>query len=182
MKTTIRLIALALAVCAVLSFGACRKKDPSVPDGYKLAGTDVSDSKDYYFYVPTSWTVDINSTATSAFVSANDPASVSVMTWTVSVTDASPSECWESSIKDFEKIYSDFKEESREDVKLDGVDALSVVCSGSLGEGDENAHRFRQVLAVKDSLVYVVTYTNVAARFDEHTQDFNDILGYFKFK
>ena len=189
MKTTVRIICAMLALSAVLALGACRKQQTDVPEGYKLAGAaesgadDRSEAKDYYLYIPQAWTVDINNTATSAFVSASDPASVSVMTWTVSVTDATPAECWDTSVTDFKKVYADFKEESREDVKLDGVDALSVTFTGSLGEGDEaNAFRFCQVLAVKDTLVYVLTYTNLESRFDEHSQDFADIVSYFKFK
>ena len=252
MKRTVRIICALLALAALFALASCRKRDGSVPEGYKLAGAaenggeDKSEAKDYYLYVPASWTVDINNTATSAFVSASDPASVSVMTWTVSVTDATPEECFDTSIADFEKVYADFKVESRESMKLDGIDALSVVFTGSLGGGeatlaepsgseaasdtgaedvtaaqsgsastdaaaqsgeastdaatdasapaatspkaagaaDDGADHFRfcQVLAVKDSLVYVITYTNLADRFDEHTQDFNDIIGYFKFK
>ena len=220
MRITVRIICLALALATLVALGSCRKRDETVPEGYKLAGAaengseDKSEAKDYYLFIPATWTVDINNTATSAFVSASDPASVSVMTWTVSVTDATPGECWETSLKDFEKVYSDFKIESTEDIKLDGVDALSVVFSGSLGATEStdaakdsdtpstdaaasdsatpatgsaasdgaDHFRFRQVLAVKDSLVYVLTYSNVADRFDEHTQDFSDIIGYFKFK
>ena len=227
MKTIVRILCAALALSALCALASCRKKDTSIPEGYKLAGAaenggeDKSEAKDYYLYIPASWTVDINNTATSAFVSPSDSASVSVMTWTVSVSDATPEECWETSVTDFKKVYADFKEEGRESIKLDGVDALSVTFSGSLGAGaasdasadtadtatdtiadtaatdavadsaaqitasaDDSADhfRFRQVIAVKDSLVYVITYTNVADRFDEHTQDFSDIVSYFKFK
>ena len=240
----IKILSLILAALAILALGSCAKRDESIPEGYKLAGAaenggeDKSEAKDYYLYVPQAWTVDINNTATSAFVSASDPASVSVMTWTVSVTDASPAECFDNSLTDFEMTYRDFNVESREDMKLDGVDALSVVFTGTLGataaDGttadatdtadtadttaaaetadvadttaetvatsesapavadtaaqsagtDESANkfRFRQILAVKDSLVYVLTYTNLDSRFDEHSQDFADIVSYFKFK
>ena len=56
---------------------------------------------------------------------------------------------------------------------------------GAAGENvspEELEDKLSTIPYIKESLVYVLTYTNVASRFDEHTQDFNDILGYFKFK
>ena len=186
MKILTKLIALALAIFAILSFAACRKKDTGIPDGYQLVGadedgnlTDVGEAKDYLFYVPASWKIDINGTATSAYVSSGDPATVSVMTWTPPNTDLTPADFWATFVEDFEKVYSDFKIEKEDDVLLDGEAARSVIFVGSIGE---NAYRFRQVTAIRGGLVYVLTYTNLEAQFDEHDGDFDEIVGYFKFK
>jgi hypothetical protein len=185
-----RIAAVMLALCAVAALGACQtRKDDGIPDGYKLAGAaesgveDKTGDKDYYLYVPSTWTVDINNTATSAYVSASDPASVSVMTWTASAADSSAEACWDNYREEFESVYSDFKEESREQIKLDGADAISVMFIGSIGSGDgARALRFRQVLAIKGTLVYLLTYSNSAESFDEHASEFSDIVGYFKFR
>ncbi len=176
----IRFMAALLAFCALLCMVSCEKKDESIPDGYQLAASEQSnDAKEYKLYVPATWSVAIDNTATSATVSSSDPASVSVMTWTPAVSDSTPGDFWNSFVTDFEKVYSDFKIEKEEDILLDGVGARSVIFTGSLG--GEN-YRFCQVTAVKDSLVYVLTYTNLADRFDEHDGDFAEIVGYFKFK
>lgn len=176
----IRLLAAALALCALVCAVSCQKKDESIPDGYKLAASEQSDgAKEYRFYVPIAWSVAIDNTATSATVSSSDPASVSVMTWTPAVSDSTPGDFWNSFVADFEKVYSDFKIEKEEDMLLDGSAARSVTFTGSLGGV---SYRFRQVTSVRDSLVYVLTYTNLADRFDEHDGDFADIVGYFKFK
>ena len=186
MKFTIRLIALLAALIAALSLAACRKKDTGIPDGYQLVGadengvlTEVGEAKDYLFFVPASWKIDINGTATSAYVSSGDPATVSVMTWTPPTTDATPGDFWNTFVADFEKVYSDFAIESEADILLDGEAARSVTFTGSIGE---NAYRFRQITAIRGGLVYVLTYTNLAERFDEHDGDFDEIAGYFKFR
>lgn len=187
MKKIRIILAIALAICAAFSVVACRKTDESVPEGYKLAGAqesgteDRTGDKEYYFYVPSTWAVDINNTATSAFVSPDDRASVSVMTW--NAADTTPEKCWDESVKDFERIYADFTVESKENVKLDGIDALSVTYTGSVGDGDgAGSFRFSQVIAVKGTLVCTLTYTNLSERFDDYSEDFSEIVGYFRFK
>lgn len=179
MKKT-KIPALVLALCVLLCVVSCGKKDDSIPDGYQLAATQDSDgAKEYFLYVPQSWSIAIDNTATSATVSSSDPASVSVMTWTSSVSDSTPADFWSSFVSDFEKVYSDFTVEKEEDILLDGVAARSVTFTGSVGSVN---YRFCQVTAVKDSLVYVLTYTNLAERFDEHDGDFSEIVGYFRFR
>ena len=179
MKMTVRLIGVMLALCAILALGACstKQEESGDPDGYKLANEN---SDDCMFYVPSAWTVDLKNNVITAS-SPSDRASVSVMTWTKA--DATPASLWEGDKIGFEALYTDFKEEAREDMKLDGADAISVVYSGSLGEGENaSTFRWRQVIAVKGTLVCVLTYTNLADGFDAHTADFDAILGYFKFK
>ena len=187
MKTTVRLICALLALCAIFTLCACAaKKSESddgngdkngAPEGWKLAD---GESEDCLFYVPEAWTVDLKNNVITAS-SQSDRASVSLMTWTKA--DATPASIWESDKKGFEALYTDFKEENPENMKLDGADALSVVYTGSLGEGENaSVFRWRQVIAVKGTLVCVLTYTNLADSFDDHAADFDSILGYFKFK
>ena len=171
-----RIAALALAVAAILALGSCQKKDETAPEGFKLA----NESGDFYFYVPSAWTVDAKEGSVVAS-SPNDRASISVMTW--NKIDATPKDVWESYVKGFETAYKDFKEQSREDIKLDGADARSVVYNGTLGEGEEASEFcFRQVIAVKGTLVFALTYANLADGFDGHTSDFDAVISYFKFK
>ena len=101
------------------------------------------------------------------------------MTWTAPTTDATPADFWATFVADFEQVYTDFAIEKEDDVLLDGEAARSVVFVGSIGE---NKYRFRQVTAIRGGLVYVLTYTNLESRFDEHANDFDEIAGYFRFK
>ena len=44
------------------------------------------------------------------------------------------------------------------------------------------SYKFIQASAIKDSVVYVITYTSTADRFDEHTEEMQSVLEYFEFK
>lgn len=165
------LCALALILCA-----CGEKAEVEIPDGYQLASDGAAE---YYFFVPQGWTVDITSTATSAYVSSTDPSSVSVMTWSSSLSDMTLEDWWNSFIPDFEKIYSDFTVESEENMLLGGQAARSVVFTASLGDVD---YKFRQISSVRDSVVYVMTYTSTAQAFDLHTEEVSEMAEHFEFK
>ena len=172
----IRLIALALCAVVLLITGCGEKPPVKVPDGYKIASDD---SADYYFFVPTNWVVDIKAAATSAYVSAVDPASVSVMTWSSTNSDATLAAWWDSFKPDVEKVYDHFAVETEEDMLVDKCAARSVVYTGSIG-GTE--YRFRQISTIKGGVIYVLTYTNVAANYEDHAADFTDMVDFFLFK
>ena len=102
--TKSRIIPMLLTLALIASvFCSCSKKsDVDIPDGYQLASADEAD---YYFFVPATWTVDTKTTASAAYVSASDPASISVMTWSLSNTDSTLEEWWNTFLPDFEKVY-----------------------------------------------------------------------------
>lgn len=168
----------AALLCAVmLAFCACGDKSGiDIPEGFQLASDDAAY---YYFFVPTGWTVDITSTATSAYVSSSDPSSVSVMSWSSGVSDMTPEEWWDSFIPDFEKVYDEFTVESEENMLLDGEAARSVVFTATLGDVK---YKFRQIAAVHESVVYVMTYTSTEDFFELHTEDVGKMAEYFEFK
>ena len=172
----IRILAILLALCALFICGCGERPPVDVPDGYKIASGEAAE---YYFFVPSHWTVDINSTATSATVSNVDPASVSVMTWASTNSDATLADWWNTFVPDFEKVYTDFAVEAEEEMLIDKEAAHSVTYVGSIGE---TQYRFRQISTIHNGIIYVLTYTNVAASFDDHTEDFTNIAGYFLFK
>jgi len=174
-----RNISIILAISLIFSVLACscgEQSEVEIPDGYKIASAD---SADYYFFVPETWTVDINSAATSAYVSSTDAAAVSVMTWSSTNSDATLEDWWNSFTADFEKVYDDFSVESEENTLVNGKTAYSVVFTGKIGE---DVHKFRQVSTINGSIIYVLTYTNNDVNFDEHTEDFQGIIDNFLFK
>ena len=188
MKTLRITVCALLCLAFALALVSCKSGESAgVPDGYQLVGAKgtsesergvLAEGKDYYLYVPSSWTVDINNAAASAFAADDENTSVSVMTWTAAEGET-PADCWDSYVKEFESVYKDFAVEKREDVTLDGAAAYCVTFTGSLGE---TALRFRQVTAIKGGLVYLLTYTSHADTFDAHAADFDAILGCFRFK
>lgn len=173
---SVKFLAILLSVVTILFCGCGEKSEVEIPNGYQLASDA---SADYYFFVPLGWTVDINSTATSAYVSSTDPSSVSVMTWTSTYSDMTLEDWWTKFTPDFEMIYDNFAVESEENLLLGGEAARSVVFTGSIGETD---YKFRQISAIRDSVVYVMTYTSVADTFDLHTEEFAEMAEYFEFK
>lgn len=172
----IKFLAIVLCVASLLLCACGEKSEVEIPDGYQLASDDAAD---YHFFVPQGWTVDITSTATSAYVSASDPSSVSVMTWASSVSDMSLDDWWASFTPDFEMVYDNFTVESEENMLLGGAAARSVVFTATLGDTD---YKFRQISAIRDSVVYVMTYTSTAEGFDLHTEEVTAMAEYFEFK
>ena len=171
---------LSLIIClfmAITILSSCgEKSEIEIPDGFQLASDEAAD---YHFFIPEHWTVDAKNTSTSAYVSANDPASVSIVTWTLSNTDFTLDEWWEGYLPEFESVYSNFAVTSNENILLDGVAAKKITYTGSLGTTD---YKFTQTAAIRDSIIYVLTYTSTAERFDEHTEDLDSIIEYFEFK
>lgn len=172
----IKFLAILLAAAMIVFCGCGEKSEVEIPDGYQLASDD---SADYYFFVPLGWTVDITSTATSAYVPSPDLSAVSVMTWTSTYSDMTLEDWWSKFIPDFETLYDNFAVESEENLLLGGEAARSVVFMGTLGETN---YRFRQISSIRDSVVYVMTYTSTEDTFDLHTEEFTEMAEYFEFK
>ena len=79
----------------------------------------------------------------------------------------------------FEKVYSDFSLISDENILINSVAAKKMTFTGAIGG---TSYKFIQASAIKGSLVYVITYTSTADRFDEHTEEMQSVLEYFEFK
>ena len=147
-KSRIIPVLLTLALIASVFCSCSKKSDVDIPVGYQLASADEAD---YYFFVPATWTVDTKTTA--AYVSASDPASISVMTWSLSNTDSTLEEWWNTFLPDFEKVYSDFSLISDENILINSVAAKKMTFTGAIG-----------------------------GTFDEHTEEMQSVLEYFEFK
>ena len=175
-KSRIIPVLLTLALIASVFCSCSKKSDVDIPDGYQLASADEAD---YYFFIPATWTVDTKTTAYAAYASSSDPASISVMTWSLSNTDSTLEEWWNTFLPDFEKVYSDFSLISDENILINSVAAKKMTFTGAIGG---TSYKFIQASAIKDSVVYVITYTSTADRFDEHTEEMQSVLEYFEFK
>ena len=173
-KSKIIPMLLTLALIASVFCSCSKKSDVDIPDGYQLASADEADSISSF---PATWTVDTKTTASAAYVSASDPASISVMTWSLSNTDSTLEEWWNTFLPDFEKVYSDFSLISDENILINSV-AKKMTFTGAIGG---TSYKFIQASAIKGSLVYVITYTS-NNDYDEHTEEMQSVLEYFEFK
>ena len=174
MKKIIRITAAVLVlVLTVFAAVSCKKGDDA-PKGMKKA----SDEKaDFTLYVPEKWTVDIVEAAVSAYCSADDPSSVSMMAWSLEYSDSTLDEWWDVNLDEIKKVFSDVEVTDTADTLLDGLYAKKYTYTASLGEYD---YVIIQAACVKNATVYVFTYTSVPEKFDAHTEEVGEMLSYIK--
>lgn len=178
-----RAIALLVAVCAVTSalmlVGCSKNSDSEAPSG---TVNIASDNASYSFYVPTTWKYTKGDTP-SAYYSNNDASNVSLMTFSVTHSDYTVDEWWESFTADFESVYEGYELISSEETIFGGSAAVKKIFKGTLGDTE---YKFEQVSAMKTETlsapqVFVFTYTSVPDYFDLHTADVDNIIANFKF-
>ena len=177
MKTSVKILcALMAALCLALC--ACQKTptEVDVPDGMILASSDIVD---YYLFVPQGWRVDMSGGMVSAYKSAEDPTSVSVMTWETPYADDTPADVWEMYKGEFESVFSDFTVESSTSMLLDGGAAETYVYTGTLAG---NTFRYTQVMTVRHSAAYLIAVTEITSSTADHTEDITAILDNFRWK
>ena len=167
---------LILAILACLALVSCGS-EAGVPDGMKLASGEAAD---YLFYVPEDWVIDLQTAATSAHVSSDDRANVSVMSWELEHTDDTVETWWEVNLESLKEGFTDFTEESRTEDVLDGQPAVKYVYTAKFGA---DTHKYLQVAAVKNGVVYVISYDAFPAdSFDAHAEEVDSIIAGFRIK
>lgn len=176
-RSIFRIISLILlAAVASAVFTGCQKGEVEVPHGMKIASRDIDA---YYFFVPERWTVQDSDGITMALYSSNDPSSVSVAAWELSHTDDTVDTWWEANIKDLSLVFNSFELVSEENATVDGMYAKSYVYTASIGE---SKYKFMQTACVKNTVVYLMTYTSLEEAFDSHLEDINSMISAWKFK
>lgn len=177
MKTSTKILCALMAVLC-LALCACQKNpaDVNVPSGMQLASSEIVD---YYLFVPSDWRLDLSGGMVSAFKSSTDPTSVSVMTWETPYADDTPADVWEMYKGEFEAVFAEFTVESSTSLLLDGVAAEKYVYTGKLAE---NTFRYTQVIAVRHSAAYLITFTEITSAQADHTEEITAILDNFLWK
>lgn len=179
---TILAMLLLFAVC----FTACGEEEDDAPDGMKRVSNP--DIVGYSLYVPTAWISELNSGVVSAYHSQADASSVVMNQWnTEGIT--TPEEWWAQYVPVFEKTFTEFVQESDEECYLGGVKAHKYVYTAKMPAGDKDAQdengmvqfRFMQVVTVRQSMVYVFTYTSTADVYESNLTDVQQMLDNFKF-
>jgi len=166
-------LAVLLAAAMMLCITGCGSDTPS---GMVIASGEAAD---YLFYVPEGWNVDMTTGATSAYYSADDPSSISVMTWDLPAVDTTLEDWWAINLTDIQMVFQNVQMEKTENVTLDGVYAQSYTYTAELGE---YTYKIQQTAAIHNATVYLVTYTSVPDTFDAHLEEVDSMVSYFRFK
>lgn len=72
-----------------------------------------------------------------------------------------------------ETIISDFTIESKEDIKIDGIDAIKLIYKGT--QQDKKLQR-EQILLIKNNTAYISTYTATQDTFSDFVQEAEAIM------
>ncbi|MBR3640007.1 MAG: hypothetical protein IKN50_05320 [Clostridia bacterium] len=174
-KKIVSIIA-ALSLAAAV-FSGCSKKDPSVPDGMKLASDP--ELATYTFFVPESWSIDTQNASTRAYCSGTDRSFIMVMTGEMQYTDSTVDNWWESGLAELKALYRNFElSVEGEETKLGGADAKRYVYSGDF---DETSFKYSQVAAIKSGVIYIITYGATADKWDSHLDEVKMMIENFRF-
>ncbi len=179
MKNLLLKIAL-IAVLAMyaLSLSSCgNSNDPYAPPSGMASATD--EKADFCLFVPDDWTVDYSTAAAGAYFSAADPSSVSVMAWELEYTDTTLDDWWETNVGEVSSVFSDFSLESEENITMSDLYAKKYTYTATLGD---YSYKIMQAACIKNTTVYLFTYTSIPENFDAHTEEVSDMLEYFVIK
>jgi len=165
-------VLMALVLCLLVGCA----NDPNAPTGYVTASGEAAD---YMFFVPDSWTVDMTTGATSAYYSAEDPSSISVMTWQLDPLNMTLEEWWAINLEDINMVFQNVTVETTENITLGQVHGVKYVYTAKLGEYN---YKIMQAATVRGGYVYLVTYTSLSDTYDTHLEEVDAMLGFFTFR
>lgn len=148
-----------------------------VPENMKLvSGTYV----DYYLFVPKSWEIAVQTGMSGAYVSQDNKTMVSVTAFNTDISEID--KYWENYK---EELNSAFGEDNcvfydgYTEVDLDGYNAKKYYFDVNMGE---NTMKYSQVYYLKGGYAYIITLSGSPEKFENHNEDFENILNNFKFK
>ena len=167
-----QIVSIMILFACLVSFTACGT-DPEVPYGMTKASDDFCD---YALFIPEEWVVNQTGAATAAYKSANDPTSVSVMSWALPYADSTVSDWWTGYEEEFTVVFENFNVEGEEDVLLGGQAAKKFTYTGTLGA---NTYRYTQYAAARGGVLYLLTFTELSDAGIDHSEDFSRILDAF---
>lgn len=199
MKMKRSLITLICILCT-LSILLCGCSNKEAPEGYHNAA---GEHEAFYFYVPTTWTLNNTGGTASAYYSSSDMSNVSMTCMVIEPGEMDTLETYKSvSISELEAVLPDFKivetpaaedtsaegtgaadetgaAEENKPVTIDGRETISFEYECTLSG---KTYRYMQVVTLKGDMFYLFTYTALAENYESHLEDVSGILENIKFK
>lgn len=172
MKANISIISIiiCLSMIAVI-FSGCANSDNFVPAGMKLISDDIVE---YKLYIPESWTADMSTGVASAYYSSSDRSNISMTAYEIDASSTDLSGFWKLYEKDFADTFADLEYEvNAENTLVNGNAAQKYVYKATVSG---NTYKFMQTLILKQSRVYLFTYTALESNYDSHIEEVNRIL------
>lgn len=173
-----------LSLClACILLGAtlvsCNKDEIDMPPYTQLASDP--EIVDFYLFVPDNWTVEMSTGTAMAYFSTQDPSNISATFGQVSeINREDPYGAYFASFSDqFADVFGAPENVETANLMLDGHAAQQYVYTATFG-GIE--YKFWQVICIRQSLVYTVTYSSTVENYEKHAADMQEALDNFRFK
>lgn len=173
----ISLVLVLLMFAASLASCGNNSDDPYAPPTGMISATD--EKADFVLFVPDEWQIDYSTAAAGAYYSASDPSSVSVMAWDLEHTDTTVDEWWETNVDEINVVFDNFVLESEENITMSELYGKKYTYTADLGDFN---YKITQAACLRNSTVYLFTYTSVPENYDLHAEEVNDMLRYFVIK
>ena len=149
-------------------------EDENTPDGFQLAS---GSEYEFRFYVPKTWKVDTKADIPTAVYSTSDFSNVTLNSFAVSGQIKNGEEYWNAFKENYE--YDIVEGNIMDKLRMGGYPAMSVEYVTHIGG---NEYHVRQVFINTYSMIYIMTYTSDAERYDTHMRDVDRMIQAFEFK
>lgn len=149
--------------------------DKKTPEGMKIAS---GDDHNYVFYAPSEWITDLSDDHSYAYYPESGKPNVSVTAYTPDEA-MTLEEYLELCDEDYKKNLLGYEFIERSDCKIFDMDAVRYTYKVVYG-GSEL--RVMQTVFLYDGLLYSITYTAHADRFDAHLPDVEKMLDEFRIR
>lgn len=159
-------------ILALTALTACSKD--GVPSGMKLAS---SEKASYKLYVPKDWVLGAQESYTIANSKDKIP-NVSATCYDLESADTGLEDWWETELENLKEGFGEINVESSEATTLGGRNAIEKIYTAKL---TGNEYKFRQVAAIKDGYVFIVTFTCLPDTYEDNKETMDDIFSEFKF-
>lgn len=197
MKLRIRLTAVLICAVMMLSLVSCANTSEEVPNGMQIASCA---GADYRLYVPTSWVLNTSYGVSGAYRNLDKQSTVSVMSYTVAdyvdemrtdgvnVDESGERIAWFWNRECCSPIESRALngavtkvEEECVATSLDGANAKQYRYHGLIDTAERMELHFLQVVAEREGMFYVFTFTAESEMFDLYRSEVDQMLENFIF-
>jgi hypothetical protein len=168
-----KIIVILMAILMLVSLTACADKS-GAPDGMKNAARE---EDPFYLYVPESWMTN-KGDVVGAYYSSYDKSNITVIPYGGDLT--SSEEYWNDFKTRCAAEFAEFEVVGENEAKvISQRNALQYTYTLKI---DGVSYKCQQTVLTYGNLLYVITYTASADKYDAHIDDINSILSVFSFK